>query len=65
MWGWQQEKEAALVPKGMRILPDEERMQMLEALEGSKRDVEQQIQVTHTHADQCMVRHLEFETAGD
>lgn len=41
----QAEKEAALIPKGMRILPDEERLEMVAGLEASKRDVEEQIQV--------------------
>ncbi|KAK9805983.1 hypothetical protein WJX73_010850 [Symbiochloris irregularis] len=40
----QAEKEASLVPKGMRILPDAERAQIVEGLQASKRDVQQQIQ---------------------
>ena len=41
----QKAKEAALIPKGMRMMEDEERQEMLAALEANKAEIEGQIQV--------------------
>ena len=39
-------KEAAMVPPGMRIMPEEERLEMLGILDESRQDVEAKLQVT-------------------
>lgn len=41
----QAEKEASLIPEGMRVLPEEERLEMLSLLEASKADTEARIRV--------------------
>ena len=41
----QAEKEASLIPEGMRVLPEEERLEMLGLLEASKADTEARIRV--------------------
>lgn len=38
-------KEAALVPPGMRIMPEEERLEMLGILDESRQDTETKLQV--------------------
>ena len=38
-------KEAALVPPGMRIMPEEERLEMLGILDESRQDIEAKLQV--------------------
>lgn len=38
-------KEAAMVPPGMRIMPEDERLEMLGILEESRQDVEAKLQV--------------------
>ena len=38
-------KEAAMVPPGMRIMPEEERLEMLGILDESRQDVEAKLQV--------------------
>lgn len=42
----QKAKEAALIPKGMRMMEDEERQEMLAALESNKAEIEGQIQAS-------------------
>lgn len=39
-------KEAAMVPPGMRIMPEEERLEMLGILNESRQDVEAKLQVS-------------------
>ena len=39
-------KEAALIPPGMRILPDEERLEMLRVLQQSKSETEAKLSVS-------------------
>ena len=39
-------KEAALIPPGMRILPDEERLEMLRVLQQSKTETEAKLSVS-------------------
>ena len=39
-------KEAALIPPGMRILPDEERLEMLRVLQQSKTETEAKLLVS-------------------
>lgn len=39
-------KEAAMVPPGMRIMPEEERLEMLGILDESRQDVEAKLQVS-------------------
>lgn len=46
-------KEAAMIPPGMRMMPDDERLEMLGILEESRRDVEAKLQVLH-HASLLM-----------
>ena len=41
---WQAEKEAALIPSGMRVLPEQERTEMLDALGRTRAELEKQIQ---------------------
>lgn len=41
----QAEREASLVPAGMRLLPEEERLEMLSLLETSKDETEAKIRV--------------------
>ena len=41
---WQAEKEAALIPTGMRVLPEQERTEMLDALGRTRAELEKQIQ---------------------
>jgi len=38
-------KEAAMVPPGMRIMPEEERLEMLGILDESRQDIEAKLQV--------------------
>ena len=38
-------KEAAMVPPGMRIMPEEERLEMLGILQESRQDIEAKLQV--------------------
>lgn len=40
----QAEREAALIPAGMRIFPEEERVEMLEALAATRSELEKQVQ---------------------
>jgi len=40
-------KEAAMVPPGMRIMPEEERLEMLGILDESRQDIEAKLQVWH------------------
>lgn len=42
--GVQAEREAALIPAGMRIFPEEERVEMLEALAATRSELEKQVQ---------------------
>ena len=39
-------KEATMVPPGMRIMPEEERLEMLGILDESRQDVEAKLQVS-------------------
>ena len=39
-------KEAALIPPGMRILPDEERLEMLRVLQQSRTETEGKLSVS-------------------
>jgi hypothetical protein len=40
----QAEKEAALIPQGMRIMPEEERLETLRILDANREEVEGEIQ---------------------
>lgn len=51
----QAEREAALIPAGMRIFPEEERVEMLEALRATRSELEKQVQA-------CTSRILFFPT---
>lgn len=46
-------KEAALIPPGMRMMPEDERLEMLGILEESRRDVESKLQVNDLHSSSC------------
>ena len=46
-------KEAALIPPGMRMMPEDERLEMLGILEESRRDVESKLQVYDLHSNPC------------
>ena len=57
-------KEAAMVPPGMRIMPEEERLEMLGILNESRQDVEAKLQVgfvreSPVHIQQAAVLHLD------
>lgn len=57
MWlanvGMQAQKEASLIPPGMRILPEEERLEMLELLEQSQLETEEKLRVRNKILASC------------
>lgn len=50
-------KEAAMVPPGMRIMPEEERLEMLGILDESRQDVEAKLQVMSVCVCLCVSSH--------